>query len=397
MLATRWSSREYFRIDYLVILILWFLPLIPLHAIDDKNQDVIHQHHGDKTTLPSDHTTDLLLTIRNYNFVDNIEYFNKIMEGETIFGLHFFPSISLQITPYIGLDVGLVWKKYFGQIKPWGGITPMLSTYYKNKCNAFVMGIFYLKDYQPTLIEPLWSFHNLLRRPFIEGIHFRVESDKTYLSGWLDWLTLLSKKKSIPETFTFHLDTGYQFYHTQKIVACTIFQLAIYHLGGQGIPIKDYSLFAGSSGLLFTFMPPNSFFKKITCAGYLLLNRYVKTVDRPSKGGHGQLYTFNCAMRWVELSMSYWHGTNFSSENMGYPLYQSIRIENNTTVTYYEPSRELLLVSLHKNWIPFPDITIEAAFRPYYDCKNQLFEYGFSFGLSYSGNFRLTTLHYAAN
>ncbi|WP_339044092.1 hypothetical protein [Cardinium endosymbiont of Tipula unca] len=343
--------------------------------------------------LPYQHTTALLLTIRNHNFIDNTEYFNKIMEGETIFGLHFCPSLSLQIAQYMGLDIGFVWKKYFGQIKPWNGMAPILSTYYKNKHSVFVIGVFYLKDYQPTLIEPLCSPHHLLRKPFMEGIHFRAESDTAYLAGWLDWLTLLSKKKSRPETFRFYLDGGFQLSKIQQTLDFKIpFQLAICHLGGQGIPIKSYSLFAGAGGLLLAFMPPDHFIEKITCAGYILLNKYAKKIDRPSKMGRGQLYTFDCTMRSIALSLSYWHGANFSSENMGHPLYQSIRIQDNK-VTHHEPSRKLLSASLHKKWTLPQDVTIEAIFRPYYDLNNQLLEYGLSFGLSYSGNFRLTTLH----
>lgn len=372
-------------IHYLATFVYCFAT-ISLNAIACDEQELPHD------PVLSQHAPKLLLTIRNHNFVDNTEYFNKIMEGKTIFGFHFFPTISLPIAQYMGLDIGFVWKRYFGQMKPWNGMVPILSTYYKNKHNTFVIGIFYLKDYQPTLIEPLWGAHHLLQKPFMEGLHFSVERDTAYLAGWLDWLTLLSKKKSRPETFKFHLDTGFQLSNIQKTLNLKIpFQLAIYHLGGQGIPIKAYSLFAGAGGLLLAFMPPDHFVEKITCSGYILLNKYAKEVDRPSKVGHGQLYTFDCIMRFMGLSLSYWHGANFSSENMGHPLYQSIRIQD-AKVTHHEPLRKLLCASLYKKWTLHEGVTIEAIFRPYYDLKNQLLEYGLSFELSYSGGFLLATL-----
>lgn len=303
------------------------------------------------------------------------------MEGETIFGFHFLPSLKLLMAADIGLNLGLIWEKHFGQRKPWDGIRPSCSIYYNHADTTFVVGIF--TDYPPTLLEPLY----LLRKPFIEGFHFKLAKNKSKLSGWLNWLTLLSKKDNQPEIFTLHLDgTCYQSHPTKRVGYTIPFQLSVYHLGGQGISVKDYSLWCGAGGLTVRF--PNRC--PIHGSSYLLFSRYIKATDRPFKAGWGQLHTLDWKMRLLGLSLSYWYGHHFSSENMGHPLYQSIRIEDHKTV-YCESIRSLLFLSIYREWKPRPGVTVQAVFRPYYDFKNRLLEYGFSCKLVYTRTIQCTT------
>ncbi len=310
------------------------------------------------------------------------------MEGETIFGFHFLPNLTLSIAQGMGLNLGLIWEKHFGDIQPWAGIRPALSIYYSDHTTTFVAGIF--TEHPPTLLEPLYVAH----KPFMEGGHFKLVKNKSHLSGWLNWLTLLSKKENKPETFTLHLDGAYCPEGANKSINCTIpLQLAVYHLGGQGIVVKDYTLWCGATGLALRF--PDSLGGPIDGASYLLLNRYVKTIERPFQKGWAHFHTINWLMPLLGLSLSYWYAHNFSSENMGYPLYQSIRIEDHKAV-YYEGIRSLLFVSIYKDWTPYPGITIQALIRPYYDFKNRLLEYSFSCKLAYALNISSTTLHHAS-
>lgn len=328
--------------------------------------------------LPSGRSAKLLGTIHGQTFIDNREYFNKILEGATIFGFHFLPSLTFLMAKDIGLNLGLIWEKHFGHKKPWSGIRPALSIHYQTKQNTFIVGIFRLHDHR--LLEPLY----LLHKPFIEGFYFKVANKQSYLSGWLNWLTLLSKKENKPESFTIHLDGAYHPGDSNKRIRCTIpFQLAIYHLGGQGILVKDYSLWSGASGLSLSF--PGSF--PIHGSSYLLFNSYAKAIDRPFKKGWAQLHTLDWKMAFLGISLSYWYGHNFSSENIGHRLYQSIRIADHQVV-HYEAIRSLLFLSIYKNWMPRPGITIQAVCRPYYDFKNRLLEYSFACKLVYTAAIR---------
>ncbi|TSJ80610.1 MAG: hypothetical protein NMK33_04045 [Candidatus Cardinium sp.] len=343
--------------------LLLFFCFFPLLACSDDSPP---------SMLPSSLSAKLLCKIRGESFIDNTEYFNKILEGETIFGFHFLPSLTLLIAKDMGLNLGLIWEKHFGHRKPWDGIKPALSIYYSAQKSSFIIGIFSLQDH--ALLEPLY----LSRKPFIEGLYFKLANDKSYLSGWLNWLTLLSKKENQPETFTFHLDGAY--YDSNNRIKYTIpFQLAIYHLGGQGISVKDYSLWSGASGLSLCF--PGSF--PIHGSSYLLFNSYVKEIERPFKKGWAQLHILDWQMAFLGVSLSYWYGHNFSSENIGHPLYQSIRIADHKVV-HYEAIRSLLFLSIYKNWMPRPGITIQAVYRPYYDFKNRLLEYSFACKLVYT-------------
>ena len=370
---------------YLLLLLLIFsFPFYSIYALTNNGKKELL-----KPIIQNEPSTKLLSTIYTKSFLSNTEYFNKISEGETIFGFHLIPSLSLLITESIGLDIGLIWRKNFGQIQPWHNISPSFSTFYKEGNNIFVIGIFNLQQYQPTFVAPLLDPNRLLRKPFMEGFHFKKWGNKSYIAGWVDWLTLCSKQNKSPETFTAHLDLTYHCSNLQDCNRIEIpFQLTIYHLGGQGISVKDFSLFCGASGCTLSFTTSNCFFQRINCSSYLLFNRYIKQIDRPSKKGWGQLHAIDLTIPLMEISVNYWYGSNFSSENIGSPLYQSIRIENNK-VLYHESIRNLLFLSIYKNWAPRPNISIGVTCRPYYDFNNHLLEYGLYFNFSYSNHFPL--------
>lgn len=366
---------QFFYAIWLSLLSLWFFFPAPAYS-----------NHTEPPFLPNAQSPNLLCTIAAQTFIDNTEFFNKIMEGQTIFGFYFLPGLTLLTRQNMALRLGVVWDKRFGHIKPWHGIKPTFSILYKKPSATFAIGILSLQDYPVTLLEPL----HLLDTPCIEGFHFKLSSHKSYVSGWLNWLTLLAKKKQKPERFTVHLDGVYHCHHANnKVTASIPFQLAVYHLGGQGISVKDYSLWCGANGLSINFGEP--FRKKIKTASYLFWNRYVKEVDRPFTAGWGQLHMIDFSVSSINLSFSYWYGNNFSSENMGYPLYQSIRIEAHRVV-HYERIRSLFFLSLSRNWLFDGGLKLYFALRPYYDFKNRCLEYSFVSRLTYSGTFKLAIL-----
>lgn len=353
---------------------LFYLSAIPICSYARRDTSPINQGK-------------ILLYTYSQCFIENTEYFNKIMEGETIFGFHLLPSLHCLINDTIGLKLGCFWDKPFGDKHPWAGIRPALSLYYKNKKNALIMGIFGLMDAPPTLVAPL--FDSYYRRPFMEGLYFTLTHPMGHASAWLDWQQRLSTNKEQPEIFTIYVDADYHYKSLEQTTPFRLpLQLAIYHLGGQGIAVKTYSLFCAALGIALTYMPSHRFLQQLSWSSYLLGNRYVKEVDRPFKGGWGHLHHLVIGTPYLTFGISYWHGNKFSSENMGYQLYQSIRTEkkdeqSQPKVIHQEPIRRLLLFSFYKNWEPYSGIVVEAAYRPYYDIKNRLWEYGFSFKLSY--------------
>lgn len=184
------------------------------------------------------------------------------------------------------LNLGIIWEKHFCHMQPWHDIRSSLSIHYNYKPSSFIVGIFSLEEH--SLLEPLY----VMRKPFMERFHFKLTKNNSYLSSWLISITSLSEKGNKPETFTLHLDGACCQADSNKTISCTIpFQLAVYHLGGQGILIKDYSLWCGASGLPLHFS--NSFNGLIHGASYLLFNRYAKAINQPFKKGWGQWHTID--------------------------------------------------------------------------------------------------------
>lgn len=331
-------------------------------------------------------------TIHTQSFLYNTEYFNKILEGETLFGFHILPSLSLLFAKRIAIQPGLIWQHHFGQPNPWAGFRPTCSTSYHAPNFKLVLGIFGLQEQPLHFIEPLFDPTRPMVRPFIEGLHFKLAGPRGYVMGWVDWLSLLSRKQNQPERFTVHLTTAYRLPHPEGSSCYTVpFQGGIYHVGGQGIAVKDFSLFCGATGILCSFMQPMRFLKRLDCAGYFLCNTYAKQIDRPFKKGWGQFYCLDWVLPTGGITIRYWYGAGFSSENIGNPLYQSVRIIDHKVV-HIEATRSLLFATGYKYWDPLAHLRIQCSLCPYIDLKNRLVEFSCSLDLTYTLRFAWTDI-----
>ena len=340
-----------------------------------------------KMPLTEENKTILSGTIHTQSFLYNIEYFNKILEGETLFGFHLLPSLSFLFAKQIAIKTGLIWQHHFGQPNPWSGFRPSCSTSYHTQNGKIVLGIFGFQEHPLHFIEPLLDPTRPMVRPFIEGLHVKLVGHKGYAMGWVDWLSLLSRKKNQPERFTVHVTTAYRFSHAEGSTCYTFpLQVGIYHVGGQGIAVQDFSLFCGAMGMACSFMQPILFLKQLDCSGYVLCNTYAKQIDRPFKKGWGQFYCMDFMLPTGGITLRYWYGAGFSSENIGHPLYQSIRIIDNQVV-HAEATRSLLFATGYKHWHPVANLRIQLAVCPYVDVKNRLFEYSCALNLTYTLRF----------
>jgi hypothetical protein len=224
------------------------------------------------------------------------------------------------------------------------------------------------------LIAPLYSATEQLISPPPTGFFFFRERTTRFICLWLDWRTLLDIATQRPEVFTAGLSIEQQVVRANPILVQVPLQTVVYHQGGQGIPIKSFSLWAGTLGIRFTWQPMNRFTSKVEWGNYYLMNAYQQPVKRFFKKGQGWLSQLSWYVHPFILQLAYWKGEGFSSENLGNPLYQSMRISNNQVV-YQEKHRRLLLfhigyiVGLRK------DLSIGLHVNPYYDLIRRLVEH----------------------
>lgn len=309
----------------------------------------------------------------------NSEYFNPLSEGETRFGWQALPAWSWSVAKGTTVRVGLIWHYPFGQPNPWAGFRPAASSSCETARGKVVLGIFGLHEQPMEGIEPLFDPTRPLVRPFVEGLHLQAKGQQGYFLGWVDWLDLLDRDKNRPERFAVQLSTAYRCPQAPGAPACSFpLQAAIYHVGGQGISVRSFSLFCGAAGAQLSWVRPMQGVERLKGGAYAVGSAYAKKPDRPFQKGWGQFYCMDWVVATGGVELRYWYGRGFSSENMGHPLYQSMRLVDDQVV-HAEAVRSLLLATVYKHWRPAANVRVQAAFSPYFDLKRWQMEYSFSF------------------
>ena len=337
---------------------------------------------------PPSYLQQLFLGFPILGFVDNSEYFNKIEIGRTLIGyqlnpyLYFYPLEGLQV------DLGIFMQYDLGSSNFLSKIKPTFSLGYKKNNFYFLFGNYNWQD-DHRFINPLYNRSHKLLEETPQGLAFKYETDIVFANIWIDWKRALNKSKNKPEYFVVGSSLYYHFISNHKITMSIPIQVLLYHLGGQGITTKCYSLVYGTIGIQKSLMLGLSWLQKIMGEGYYILSNYTKEIGRPFKKGFGCYTSLTLATSWFSLIGSYWWGNGFSSENIGTPIYQSIRLSDGK-VKHHEKIRSLLFLQINYPFSLAKKIKCQLYIEPYYDFRNKLLEHAAGFTITYRPCFQLT-------
>jgi hypothetical protein len=347
---------------------------------------ITHAQNHKKLT----NTSPLLLHIHTLSFIKNNEYFNRIIEGHTIAGHHIHPYLKYTTPENITTSLGLFTQRNWAEPHFFSLVIPTFRLQYQRQATTLLIGNLHGGSFH-RLIQPLYDIERSLINGPEAGLQLYYNHQHTFLDIWLHWITLLNKPNIIPE----ELVAGLSF---EQVLGCISIakvklplQIMLYHLGGQGMAVKDFSLWIGAIGGCIDFpLSENSFFNGISLNSYYIANRYIKEVARPFKTGYaflGELALYN---NWFTIQASYWNGYGFSSENLGDPLYQSVNITNKK-ITYQENHRHLILLNLCFQRQVTTNLKLALQINPYYDINHHMFEHEAGLYVTYSPYFKLNT------
>jgi len=361
------------------IWLLYIAVLLQAHITYANNKEEI-------TNNPSS----LSLHIHTLSFIKNNEYFTPIVEGHTLAGYHIHPYIKYTASEGLTTSCGLFTHRNWAEPQLFSLIAPTFRLQYKQQATTFLIGDLRGDNFH-RLIEPLYDIERSLINGPETGLQIYYSSQHTFIDLWLHWLTLLNKTNNIPEELVVGLSFEQILGHISAATIRIPFQLMLYHLGGQGIAVKDFSLWVGAIGGCIDFqLSENSFFKNISLNNYYITNRYIKKVARPFKTGYAFLSQLTFYNNWFTLQSSYWNGYGFSSENLGHPLYQSINITNKQ-VTYHDKHRHLILLHLCFQHQLTSALKVALQINPYYDIIHDMLEHEAGLYITYSPRFNLNT------
>ena len=343
------------------------------------------------------------LTVTNFNYLRNTEYFNNIEFGRTLFGSQLHPRLSYQPNRQTTLQAGVFLQQDFGAVPNLTHVIPTFSVKLKSKNNqrTFIFGTLE-GALAHQLIEPLFDINSAILRRVENGAQFKLKTKTIWLDTWINWERFIDRGSPNKEQFTAGINTHLVLYQTKTNETKTlnpngievaptkthhllkpILQFTAHHRGGQ--IDKDTSnmvmQFNGTAGLSYQFSTTNNYSFK-TEAYAVLYQENTNSGFYPYRNGNGFLAHVIVAKNGLSINPTYWLGNGFIADR-GTTLYQSVSLDK---PRYTEKMRELFFVRFIYGKTVAPDLYLNVRFEPYYDVRNSLMEFSYSVYLSYRLN-----------
>ncbi|WP_208308904.1 hypothetical protein [Hymenobacter defluvii] len=314
---------------------------------------------------------DLRLSVRSFTFFKDNEYFNRIIEGYTLFGTQLNPQIVYYPTANLRLEGGVFLWKDFGNARL-RQVRPTFRATYTKGNSEFIFG-----NIRPHLnhgyIEPLFNFERVILKPLEEGLQYRYVSDRVGLDVWVDWQRQQYRYSNYQEEIAGGLSGSVRLTGASSPVTVSLpLQFTATHRGGQIDTIDRplQTLFNGATGVEARYQlpthPTTAFRVQAYGTGY-----YDKSFayQLPYRRGNGLYLNATAETRYLNVMLSYWQGQRFLSP-LGGDLYQSAS-RSVGSPTYIEPHRRILILRLMRDFSLGEAAAITVRVEPVHDFKEK--------------------------
>lgn len=318
------------------------------------------------------------------NYMRNTEYFNKIELGRTLFGYQINPTIWYQPTANVKIQVGVFLQNDFGAASNFSKIIPTLTL--KTKYNNLEMLFGTLEGATAhNMIEPLFDIARNIEQKVENGFQLKYKTPKTFIDGWINWEKFIEHGDAHKEKFTAGLNYHYLLTkQTSKLKLHGIVQGILTHTGGQ-IDNDTLNKLTMRSNLAlgvkasYEITPHKTLDWQAYIIGY---NDTGDTLINNVSQGYALYTHVNYHVKKMHFMVSYFNGNNFLAP-MGTSIYQSKSIDD---ANYFEKNRNILITRIMYNKLLFNELKMSLRFEPIFDIQNPIFDYSYSFYLSYNIN-----------
>ena len=336
-----------------------------------------------RTIQPDSVAGQLRLSLSSFTFFKDNEYFNKIVDGYTLFGTQLNPQLVYFPSKDLRLEGGVFLWKDFGnpelqQVRPTFRVT------YTVKKHEFILG-----NIRPNLnhnyIEPLFNFERVMLKPLEEGLQYRYLGDRLFVDVWVDWLRQQYRYSNYQEEIAGGLSSSYRLTRPESAIQVALpFQFTGQHHGGQIDTLNKplQTLFNEAVGIEARMMLGNRH-RALRFNGYVLgFQDHSFTFGQlPFKYGNGLYLNTTLETRYADLMLSYWQGSRFISP-LGGDLYQSLsRTVSNPD--FLDRERRILLVRLLRDFRISDAAALTVRVEPLYDFNIQLLDFSFGVYLNF--------------
>ena len=327
---------------------------------------------------------DLKIAVHSFTFFKDNEYFNKIVDGYTLFGTQLNPQLVYYPTKDLRLEAGVFLWKDFGnptlkQVRP-----TYRATWTKGH-NRFILG-----NIRPALnhnyIEPLFNFERVMLKPLEEGLQYRYLGNRLFLDVWVDWQRQQYRYSNYQEEIAGGLSSRYRLGGDGSRWQVSVpFQFTAQHHGGQIDTLSKplQTLFNEAIGIEARRSLSGSNLQALRFSGYVLgFNDNSPTHGQlPFRNGRGLYLNTTLETRYADVMLSYWQGSRFIAP-LGGDLYQGAsRTVSNPE--FLDRERRILLVRLLRDFRISDAAALTVRVEPVYDFNAKLLDFSFGVYLNF--------------
>lgn len=334
-------------------------------------------------------TGELHLSIYNFNYLRNYEYFNDFQDGYTLYGTQLEPQLVYYAHQRLSVSGGIHLRKNFGS----NGIYetyPLFSIKYQKNNTAFINGVLEGNTHH-RYVEPVFDFEKKIIDPVEYGSQLIISKPQLFLDLWINWKQMIYKPSPVQEQILAGGSADITLLRSARMFLSAPLQIIAFHQGGQidtaTAPLQTLVNMAAGFKLRYQL---NGFISSIRTENYALtFNDASPDKLQAYKKGTGYFLNAGVDTKYGNLTGSYWNGTGFISAN-GMPIYQSVSQQINNP-GYTEKRRELIILRYAYQKQLIPNFYLDFRIEPVFDLKNpsQQIDFSHSLFLMYKQEFRL--------
>jgi hypothetical protein len=326
---------------------------------------------------------DLRVSLNSFTFFKDNEYFNKIVDGYTLFGTQLNPQFVYYPTKDLRLEAGVFLWKDFGnpelkQVRP-----TYRATWTKGK-HQFILGNI-RSNLSHNYIEPMFNFERVMLNPLEEGLQYRYLGNRLFVDVWVDWQRQQYRYSNYQEEIAGGISSRYSLTRPESTIQVALpFQFTAIHHGGQidtlAKPLQ--TLFNEALGIEASMMLNNRH-RTLRFNGYVLgfQDNSPTQGQNPFKYGNGLYLNTTLETRYADVMLSYWQGSRFIAP-LGGDLYQSAsRTVSNPD--FLDRQRKILLVRLLRDFRISDAAALTVRVEPLYDFNAKLLDFSFGVYLNF--------------
>ena len=332
----------------------------------------------------------LALSIYNFNFLRNYEFFNDFQDGYTLFGTQLEPRLVYYVNPKLVVSAGINARKDFGK----DGLNksyPIFTIKYQNKNFSLVNGVIE-GNVNHRMIEPIFDFEQKISRPVEYGTQFIINKPSLFMDAFINWQRMTEPYSALQEQIYAGLSSDISLYQKAGFKLSIPVQGFVFHQGGQidtdPSPLKTIANTALGFKVQYN---RTGFVKQLQTENYLVsYSELSPTKVAVFSEGKGIFLNAGLQTRLGNLTGSYWEGNKYVSP-VGMPIYQSVS-QNIGIEGYSEKIRKLIFLRYTYQKQLVSNFYFDFRVEPVFDLKSpgsKSMEFYHSMFLLYKQDFKL--------